>query len=70
MLNRRFDRASGKDVQWSGEDRRGHIHNELDRLIKMRSWRGIRHAGHLKVRGQCTKATGRRGVAVGVDRKK
>jgi ribosomal protein S13 len=70
MLNRRFDRASGKDVQWSGEDHRAHIHNELDRLKKLKSWRGIRHAAKLKVRGQCTKSTGRHGVAVGVERKK
>jgi small subunit ribosomal protein S18e len=28
MLNRRFDRATGKDVQWSVEDRRGHVHNK------------------------------------------
>jgi small subunit ribosomal protein S18e len=70
MLNRRFDRATGKNVQWSGEDWRGNVRTEIDRLKKMRCWRGLRHANKLKVRGQCTKSTGRRGVAVGVDRKK
>ncbi|MHA1858204.1 MAG: 30S ribosomal protein S13, partial [Candidatus Thorarchaeota archaeon] len=33
-------------------------------------WRGIRHALGLKVRGQHTRTTGRRGATVGVSRKK
>mgnify|MGYP001029947693 CR=1 FL=1 len=70
MLNRRFDRATGKDIQWAGTDLGANLRNDIERMKKMRMKRGIRHQLHLKVRGQCTKSTGRRGVAVGVERKK
>jgi ribosomal protein S13 len=70
MLNRRFDRATSKEIQWVGSDIQSNIRNEIERLKKMKSWRGLRHSRGLKVGGQCTKSTGRRGVAVGVERKK
>ena len=70
MLNRRFDRATGKDLQWAGTDLSSNLRNDIERMKKMKMKRGIRHGLHLKVRGQCTKSTGRRGVAVGVERKK
>jgi small subunit ribosomal protein S13 len=34
------------------------------------SWRGYRHMFGLRVRGQCTRTTGRRGGAVGVKKVK
>ncbi len=43
---------------------------DIDLLKKTRSYRGIRHALGLKVRGQRTKSTGRKGTALGVKRKK
>ena len=43
---------------------------DIDLLRKIRSYRGIRHERGLRVRGQRTKATGRRGLVVGVMRKK
>ena len=70
MLNRRFDRATGKDLHWAGTDLSSNLRNDIERMKKMKMKRGIRHSFHLKVRGQCTKSTGRRGVAVGVERKK
>jgi ribosomal protein S13 len=70
MLNRCFDRATGKDLHWVGSDVQSNLRNEIERLKKMKTWRGLRHNRGLKVRGQCTKSTGRRGVAVGVERKK
>ena len=70
MLNRRNDRQTGKDLQWASTDHGANIRNDIERMKKMRMKRGIRHANHLKVRGQCTKSTGRRGTAVGVERKK
>ena len=70
MLNRRFDRATGKNLQWASTDLSSNHRNEIERMKKMRMKRGIRHSLGLKVRGQCTKSTGRRGVAVGVERKK
>ena len=70
MLNRRFDRTTGKDLQWAGTDLSSNLRNDIERMKKMKMKRGIRHGLGLKVRGQCTKSTGRRGCAVGVERKK
>jgi small subunit ribosomal protein S18e len=70
MLNRRFDRTTGKDVQWAGTELSANLRADIERMKKMKMKRGIRHAHNLKVRGQCTKSTGRRGTAVGVERKK
>jgi small subunit ribosomal protein S13 len=39
-------------------------------MKEMNSWRGYRHAYGLKVRGQRTRSTGRKGKAVGVKVKK
>ena len=39
-------------------------------MYKIRCNKGIRHKWGLKVRGQHTKTTGRRGKTVGVERKK
>ena len=46
------------------------LREDIERLFKMRSNRGLRHKWGLKVRGQYTKTTGRRGKTVGVERKK
>jgi small subunit ribosomal protein S13 len=43
---------------------------EMDIIRKTRSYRGIRHERGLRVRGQKTRSTGRRGATVGVSRKK
>ena len=42
----------------------------LERMKKVRSNRGLRHYWGLKVRGQHTKTTGRRGATLGVTKKK
>ena len=42
----------------------------MNRLKRIRSYRGIRHERGLKVRGQRTRSTGRRGSVVGVKKKK
>jgi small subunit ribosomal protein S13 len=44
--------------------------DDVNRMRKMRSYRGIRHETGQKVRGQRTKSTGRTGTTVGVKRKK
>ena len=70
MLNRRYDRATGQDQHWVATDLGANLRSEIERLKKMRCKRGIRHGLNLKVRGQCTKSTGRRGGALGVEKKK
>jgi small subunit ribosomal protein S13 len=70
ILNRRKDYASGKDRQVIGADLMLSLRDDLNRLKKIRSYRGIRHETGLPVRGQRTRSTFRKGTAVGVSRKK
>lgn len=69
-VNHNKERRSGEDVHLTGSDLALQDRMDIDRLKKLRCWRGIRHAAGLKVRGQRTKSTGRGGRAVGVSRKK
>ena len=46
------------------------LREDLERLKKIRAHRGLRHYWGLRVRGQHTKTTGRRGRTVGVSKKK
>lgn len=46
------------------------LREDLERLKKIRAHRGVRHFWGLRVRGQHTKTTGRRGRTVGVSKKK
>ncbi len=70
MRNRRHDPESGDDLHLSGSEINLTLRDDLNRLKKIRSWRGIRHERHLPVRGQRTKSNGRTGSTVGVQRKK
>ncbi|MGY5853448.1 MAG: 30S ribosomal protein S13, partial [Candidatus Thorarchaeota archaeon] len=63
------DRMSGRMLHLTGADLQFAHKNDIDRLRRIRSWRGIRHSLGLKVRGQHTRTTGRHGMAVGVSRK-
>lgn len=70
MMNRRKDLITGEDKHIMGTDLMLKFREDVNLLRKIRSYRGIRHERGLKVRGQRTKATGRRGMVVGVIRKK
>jgi small subunit ribosomal protein S13 len=70
MVNRRKDIATGQDKHLVGADLEFQLRTDVDGMIKIRSWRGIRHSLGLKVRGQRTRSTGRTGRAVGVTKKK
>ena len=69
-VNRPRDRMSGKMLHLIGSDLDFAHRNDIDRLRRIKSWRGTRHSLGLKVRGQHTRTTGRGGMAVGVSRKK
>jgi len=69
-LNRPRDRTSGKMLHLTGSDLEFAHRSDIERLRRIKSWRGIRHGLGLKVRGQHTRTTGRGGAAVGVSRKK
>ena len=70
MLNRRFDPTTGKDLQLYGAELELAIKEDIQREMRIKSWRGVRHSLGLKVRGQRTRTTGRKGGPVGVARRR
>jgi small subunit ribosomal protein S18e len=70
FLNRQRDIADGKDSQVVSNSLDSKVREDLERLKRIRSHRGLRHYWGLRVRGQHTKTTGRRGRTVGVSKKK
>ncbi|WP_440952500.1 30S ribosomal protein S13 [Methanococcoides sp. FTZ1] len=70
MLNRQRDPATGEDKHLLGQDIILTLKEDLNDLKKSRAYRGLRHERGLKVRGQRTKSTGRRGSTIGVRKKK
>lgn len=69
MVNRRKDPETGEDRHMVGTEITIMLREDLNRLKKIRSWRGHRHERKLPTRGQRTKNNGRFGSAVGVQRK-
>jgi small subunit ribosomal protein S13 len=70
MLNRQKDLISGENKHLLGIDIDLAFKEDINTLKKVRAYRGLRHERGLKVRGQRTKSTGRRGSIVGVRKKK
>jgi len=70
FLNRQRDITDGKSGQILANGVDSKLRDDLERLKKIRSHRGLRHYWGLRVRGQHTKTTGRRGRTVGVSKKK
>ena len=66
LLNRRKDVDSGANIHRIGSDLDFMIKNDIEREKNVLSWKGIRHSLGLKVRGQRTRTTGRKGRTVGV----
>ncbi len=60
LLNRRFDPESGENKHLIGSDLELQKDFDIKRLKKIKSYRGIRHAAGLTVRGQRTKGNFRR----------
>lgn len=70
MLNRPRDLATGDDQFRVGLDWVAMVREDIERMKRARSYKGVRHEFGYKVRGQRTRATGRGGAVVGVVRKK
>ncbi|KAK9453143.1 40S ribosomal protein S18 [Dipodascopsis uninucleata] len=70
FLNHQRDFADGKDTQVLANQLDSKLRDDLERLKKIRAHRGLRHYWGLRVRGQHTKTTGRKGKTVGVSKKK
>ena len=70
LVNRKRDPKTGEDLHLIGADLSLQHKQDIEAMIKMKSWRGIRHARGLKVRGQKLKSNGRKGLSLGVRRKR
>mmetsp|Transcript_23078 Transcript_23078/g.32017 ORF Transcript_23078/g.32017 Transcript_23078/m.32017 type:complete len:153 (+) Transcript_23078:76-534(+) len=70
FLNRQKDIKDGKYSQVISSALDTKLRDDLERLKKIRNHRGLRHYWGLRVRGQHTKTTGRRGKTVGVAKKR
>ena len=70
FLNRQKDKTDGKYSQVFANGLDFKLREDLDRLRKIRCHRGLRHYWGVRVRGQHTKTTGRRGKTVGVAKTK
>lgn len=66
LVNRQNDPTTGKDKHIYGSELLLTNKTDIDRLKKIKTYRGIRHTLGLKVRGQRTRTTGRKGQTVGV----
>ncbi|KAI0393239.1 ribosomal protein S13 [Xylariaceae sp. FL0594] len=70
FLNRQRDIVTGTNSHSISSAVDSKLREDLERLKKIRAHRGLRHYWGLRVRGQHTKTTGRRGRTVGVSKKK
>ena len=70
LLNRQKDYDTGENVHTVSVDLKMTHDEDLNRMKKVKSYKGIRHASGHKVRGQRTYSNGRKGLALGVSRKK
>lgn len=70
MVNRAKDLRTGEDLHIIGDKLEITVKRDIDRMKKIKSYKGVRHHLRLKVRGQRTKSTGRHGLVVGVLRRK
>ena len=68
--NRRKDMDSGSTRHLITSDLDFSASNDIEREKQIMSWRGYRHMFGLRVRGQRTRTTGRKGGAVGVKKVK
>jgi len=66
LILRQRDIETGKDLHLLTSDIPFTLRNDIERERITASWRGYRHLSGLKVRGQRTRTSGRKGGAVGV----
>ncbi len=68
FLNRNKDIETGANLHLLTSDIPFTLRNDIERERVTASWRGYRHLSGLKVRGQRTRTSGRKGGAVGVEK--
>lgn len=69
MLNHTKDYDTGSDAHLVGPDVSMTLREDINRLKKIRAYRGVRHEQGMRVRGQRTRAHPRTGLSMGVSRK-
>ncbi len=70
MYNRRLDEQDGSNKHLTGSDLKFAVENDIKRLRKNKTYRGVRHSLGQPVRGQRTRSHFRHGRAVGVQKSK
>lgn len=68
MMNKQNNILTGEDRQLLGTDVLLSRNEDINLMKKVRSYKGLRHERGLRVRGQRTRSTGRKGRTVGVTR--
>jgi len=69
LLNYRKELQTGNSLHLIGSDLMFRVKSDIDFMKKLKTWKGVRHSLGLKVRGQRTKTTARKGRVVGVAKK-
>jgi len=70
VVNRQTDYETGADMHLLGNDLDMIQKDDINRMKMIRCYRGVRHETRHKVRGQRTRANGRKGLTMGVSKKK
>ncbi len=70
MINRRKDRLTGDNLHITEAKLILQTKQDIERYIKIRCRRGIRHQFKLKVRGQKTRTHGKSGATIGVSKRR
>ncbi len=70
LLNHRREPVTGKNINLVSTDLDVQVQEDINWMKKIKSYKGIRHEKGKKVRGQRTRSNGRKGLSVGVIRKK
>ena len=70
LVNRQRDLETNEDAHIIATEVKLTKDDDIARLAEMKTYRGMRHRTGHKVRGQRLRANGRRGTALGVQRKK
>jgi len=70
MMNRQKDFDTGDDMHLASSEVQMARRDDINRLKKIRCYKGIRHETGRKVRGQRLKSNGRTGLVLGVSRKR
>jgi small subunit ribosomal protein S13 len=70
MLNHRKDLYTGEDMHLISTDVATRLRDDVNLMKMIRCYKGVRHEVGLKVRGQRTSSNGRKGLALGVSKRR